>query len=215
MQSNYAQQLSQEAWRELSDERDNPSSAPSCPSPAEAAFTQFRSHFVGNMALKSDAETVKQYLDAHNGWFCRCAHPMSVEPVGTDGYQLIVGRYGSLGYEIEPKIGLRLLPPDDQGVYRIETIPESPDAELMYQVDFKAALRLVDSPASDDAIALTQVEWTLDLDVSLLFPRFIRRLPQSLIKATGDRLLQQIVRQVSRRLTAKVQDDFHASLQVP
>jgi hypothetical protein len=44
-----------------------------------------------------------------------------------------------------------------------------------------------------------------------MFPKFIRRLPQGLIQGTGDRVLAQIVRQVSRRLTAKVQDDFHAS----
>jgi hypothetical protein len=32
------------------------------------------------------------------------------------------------------------------------------------------------------------------------------------VQSTGDRLLNQIVRQVSRRLTRKVQEDFHQSL---
>jgi Protein of unknown function (DUF1997) len=216
MQSNYAQQLSQDTWMDLSDEQVTPQYAlhPSKTIPQEeSGFTQFRSHFVGSMELKADADKVTQYLDAHQGWFCRCAHPMTVEPVGEDGYLLTIGRYGSMGYEVEPKIGLRLLPPDDQGVYRIETIPDTTDQGQMYQVDFQAALRLVDRPSDGTATTETHVEWTLDLEVSLLFPRFIRRLPQALIQGTGDRLLQQIVRQVSRRLTAKVQDDFHTSLQ--
>jgi Protein of unknown function (DUF1997) len=215
MQSNYAQQLSPDTWMDLSDEQVTPQYAlhPSKTLAQEdSGFTQFRSHFVGAMELQSDASKVTQYLDAHQGWFCRCAHPMTVESIGEDGYLLTIGRYGSMGYEVEPKIGLRLLPSDDQGVYRIETIPDVTGQSQMYQVDFQAALRLVERPAEGAAIAATHVEWTLDLEVSLLFPRFIRRLPQSLIQGTGDRLLQQIVRQVSRRLTAKVQDDFHASL---
>jgi Protein of unknown function (DUF1997) len=216
MQSNYAQPLSQDTWMDLSDEQVTPQYALH-PSKAllqeESGFTQFRSHFVGSMELKADATKVTQYLDAHQGWFCRCAHPMTVEPVDEDGYLLTIGRYGSMGYEVEPKIGLRLLPPDEQGVYRIETIPDTTDQSQMYQVDFQAALRLVDRPSDGAAATETHVEWTLDLEVSLLFPRFIRRLPQALIQGTGDRLLQQIVRQVSRRLTAKVQDDFHTSLQ--
>ena len=59
---------------------------------------------------------------------------------------------------------------------------------------------------------LTWVEWELDL---VQFPRFIRRLSRSLIQSTGDRILNQIVRQVSRRLTHKVQKDFHQSLNIP
>lgn len=220
MQSNYAQQLSQDTWMGRSNEQANPQQVTPQyalhPSKVltqdESGLTQFRSHFVGAMELKSDASNVRQYLDAHQGWFCRCAHPMTVEPVGTDGYLLTIGRYGSMGYEVEPKIGLRLLPADEQGIYRIETIPDVTGQSQMYQVDFQAELRLVDRLSDGAVTAETHVEWTLDLEVSLLFPRFIRRLPQSLIQGTGDRLLQQIVRQVSRRLTAKVQDDFHSSL---
>ncbi|MBV8885364.1 MAG: DUF1997 domain-containing protein, partial [Chroococcidiopsidaceae cyanobacterium CP_BM_RX_35] len=40
-------------------------------------------------------------------------------------------------------------------------------------------------------------------------------LPNSLIQNTGDRLLHQIVKQVSRRLTYKVQEDFHKSRNLP
>jgi Protein of unknown function (DUF1997). len=39
----------------------------------------------------------------------------------------------------------------------------------------------------------------------------ITMLPDGLVQSSGDRLLRQIVRQISRRLTWKVQEDFHGS----
>ncbi|MDY7014297.1 MAG: DUF1997 domain-containing protein, partial [Cyanobacteriota bacterium] len=55
----------------------------------------------------------------------------------------------------------------------------------------------------------------LQLKVTVNFPKFIYKLPPSLIQSTGDRLLAQIVRQISPRLTYKVQKDFHRSLDLP
>lgn len=225
MQSNYAQPLSHDTWVGLAQDPSPPDlSLQPSNVPEVEGLTYFRSHFVGAMELAADRQTVAEYLNVHQGWFCRCAHPMKVEPIGENGYLIVVGHYGSLGFEIEPKIGLRLLPPDALGVYRIETIPEATSGEQGYQVDFQAALQLVDKAVGQDGAstaqvangtmpsAITHVEWTLDLNVSLRFPRFIQRLPQSLIQSTGDRLLGQIVRQVSKRLTLKVQEDFHATL---
>lgn len=217
MQSDYMQSLSQENWMDLAEEQSNQSekSALSAVSPKtdvdDLDLVHFHSHFVGAMELNAEPETVARYLDVHQGWFCRCAHPMTVEPIGEHGYLLTIGRYGSFGFEVEPKIGLHLLPPDEKGVYRIETIPGVSE-EKGYQVDFRAALELVEQ--NETPQPSTHVEWTLELDVALMFPKFIRRLPHALIQGTGDRLLTQIVRQVSRRLTAKVQDDFHASLKL-
>jgi hypothetical protein len=58
---------------------------------------------------------------------------------------------------------------------------------------------------------LTRVQWDLDLTVSIQFPKFIQSLPPNLVLGTGEQLLKQIVRQVSRRLTHKVQEDFHTT----
>jgi hypothetical protein len=217
MQSDYMQSLSQDTWMDLAQQPTPPETSAAEASPCsvgDEGLMHFRSHFLGAMELNGDPVTVARYLDEHQGWFCRCAHPMAVELIAEHGYLLTVGRYGSFGFEIEPKIGLHLLPPDEQGVYRIETIPGTSD-EQGYKVDFQAALELVERSVDAEASpqSSTHVEWTLDLSVALMFPKFIRRLPQGLIQGTGDRLLTQIVRQVSRRLTAKVQDDFHASLQ--
>jgi hypothetical protein len=215
MQSDYMQSLSQDNWIDLTQEQPTqPEMALVEASPlVDEGLMHFRSHFLGSMELNGDPKIVAQYLDEHQGWFCRCAHPMAVEPVAEHGYLLTIGRYGSFGFEVEPKIGLHLLPPDEMGVYRIETIPGTSE-EQGYQVDFQAALELIDR-SSEGRVSpkpSTYVEWTLDLNVALMFPKFVRRLPQGLIQGTGDRLLTQIVRQVSRRLTTKVQDDFHASL---
>jgi len=52
---------------------------------------------------------------------------------------LTIGRFGSFGYDVEPKIGLELLPPD-KGVYRIKSIPVPDYVTPGYEVDFQSAL---------------------------------------------------------------------------
>jgi Protein of unknown function (DUF1997) len=183
----------------------------------ETEASCFQQHFSSCMEMYAEPERVARYLDAHRGWFPRCAHPMKADLIGENGYALTIGKFGSFGYEVEPKVGLNLLPQAD-GVYRIQTIPV-PDYEAPgYEVDFRAALHLVEATPDPKQFAagqmpahLTQVEWELNLKVMIHFPRFVHRLPQSLIQTTGDRLLNQIVRQVSRCLTHKVQEDFHST----
>lgn len=176
----------------------------------------FHGAFASCMDMYADAKTVAAYLDGHRAWFPRCSHPMKAESIGETGYGLTIGRFGSFGYEVEPKIGLDLLP-QDQGVYRIQTIPIPNYEPAGYDVDFQAALQLVETePAlADGATRITQVVWELDLKVIIQFPRFIQALPKNLVQSTGDRLLNQIVRQVSRRLTHKVQQDFHNTVGIP
>ncbi|MBW4560818.1 MAG: DUF1997 domain-containing protein [Mojavia pulchra JT2-VF2] len=179
-----------------------------------ATLTKFYGHYSDFMEMYAPVQTVAEYLNAHASWFVRCAEPMKVQPLGENGYALIIGRFGSFGYEVEPKIGLELLPPEE-GVYHIRTIPIPDYRSPGYDVDYRASLQLIENKAKDlpsyDG-EVTRIEWELDLIVYLHFPRFIQRLPKSLIQSTGDRLLNQIVRQVSRRLTHKVQEDFHQSL---
>ncbi len=185
--------------------------------------THFDGQFVDCMEMNANPETVAEYLIDHQDWFRRCALPMQAEPLGERGYAITVGRFGSYGYVVEPKIGLELLPPD-AGVYRIATIPVPGYLPKGYEVDFTASLELheavVDVPNSATAhhhnesfsVSMTRVEWQLDLGVKIWFPKFIRVLPKALIHTTGQQLLRQIVRQFSRRLTHKVQEDFHQTL---
>lgn len=199
----------------------------STPSHDEAVLehepTYFHGYYESCMEMFADAKTVSEYLDLHREWFRRCAHPMKADPLGENGYALTIGQFGSFGYEVEPKIGLDLLP-QDHGVYRIQTIP-IPDYEAPgYEVDFQAELSLAEveldptlyhvvggDRSANLPSTLTRVEWNLQLEVAIQFPRFIHALPKSLVQTTGDRLLHEIVRQVSRCLTHKVQQDFHTT----
>lgn len=202
----------------------------SCPSPplrhsSDPRLRCYSSSFSDLMEMWAPAELVASYLDHHEGWFRRCAAPMTVRPLGNNGYSLTLGRFGNFGFEVEPTISLELLP-QDRGVYRIVTAasdqPETP-LERLYEVEFNASLKLQEqlnpteentkeSTKKNDGSALrTEVIWDLDLNVWIQLPGVISLLPEALVQTSGDHLLRQIVRQISRRLTWKVQEDFHAS----
>lgn len=196
----------------------------------EAKAIHFQTHFEGSMEMYSDGETVAQYLQSHQGWFCRCAQPMTVEPYGENGYVLTVGRFGALGFDVEPKIAVVLEPPEN-GQYFMHTIPLPDPTFLGYEVDYQAVMELAEIARSDAGEGMekvyrkkgltelpevvTKVQWQLNMDVAVFFPKYIHKLPISLIRKTGDRLLAEIIRQVSPRLTHKVQQDFHEGMQLP
>ncbi|MGK7933573.1 MAG: DUF1997 domain-containing protein [Microcystaceae cyanobacterium] len=198
--------------------------------PLETAPVHFKTQFVGYMEMYSDTKTVANYLNAHQGWFCRCAAPMKTEPIGENGYILRVGRFGSFGYEVEPKLAVVLELPVN-GVYWMHSIPIPDEPYLGYEVDYQASMTIKEIPACLGGTGLekaftkhnvaqipqkiTKVEWDLAMDVAVQFPQFIRKLPLSMIQKTGDRLLTQIVRQISPRLTYKVQQDFHSGHKLP
>ena len=175
----------------------------------------YRSQFADKMEMLAPADQVARYLDRHECWFTSCATPMQVRPLDAQSYALTLGRFGNFGFDVEPTIALRLLPQDDR-VYRIETLQppdELGDPPSLYDVDFKARMELKpwqqdDNDAPREA---TAVSWDLDLSVWIRLPRVITMLPEQLVQSSGDHLLKQIVRQISRRLTWKVQEDFHAS----
>ncbi|MEB3146043.1 MAG: DUF1997 domain-containing protein [Cylindrospermopsis raciborskii 1523720] len=169
----------------------------------EAFPSKFYSHHREFMKMQASSDQVMEYFNCHSAWFIRCAQPMVVHPLGENGYTLVIGRFGAFGYEVEPKIGLELLVPG-KNQCQIRSIPIPNYQAPGYDINYNAYMQLI-----EDTPGITRVEWQLDLTVYLQFPKFIRRLPSSLVQSTGDRLLNQVVRQVSRRLTRKVQEDFH------
>jgi len=182
----------------------------------------YSSRFADLMEMRAPAAQVSAYLDRHEGWFRRCAAPMAVTPLGRNGYTLTLGRFGNFGFEVEPTIGLELLP-QCEGIYRILTVGPGQGGgsalDALYDVEFNAALELDDSPLAEGEEAglasLTMVRWQLDLHVWIRLPGVITLLPDNLVQSSGEHLLRQIVRQISRRLTWKVQEDFHASHGLP
>ena len=175
----------------------------------------FEGYYVGNMEMYADVDTVADYLDSHQGWFTRCAQPMDVKPIGHNGYAISLGRFASLNFQVQPKIGLHLLP-QNKGIYRIETIPVPGYEPEGYDVDFRAAMSLAEKQQQTlPSGQSTHVEWELNLQTKVRMPKFIQALPQSFVKTSGDKLLNQIVRQISKRLTLKVQEDFHTMMNLP
>jgi hypothetical protein len=183
----------------------------------------FATKFIGSMDMYANADNVADYLNAHEGWFTRCARPMKVESLDNNSYILTVGRFGSFGYEVEPKIAVVLNPPLDR-VYTMHTIPIPNYQAPGYDVDYYASMNLEEVPTESIISGkqllslpnmITRVSWTLDLTVRVKFPKFISKLSPNLIQSTGDRLLAQIIRQVSPRLTFKVQQDFHQGFDLP
>ena len=173
----------------------------------------YRSQFRDRMAMRADFQTVGSYLDRHEGWFRRCAAPMDVTPIDAQAYALTLGRFGNFGFEVEPTIGLRLLP-QNAGNYAITTVPlneQDPALADLYDVDFQANLYLETDDSGELSKDLTAVSWDLNLAVWIHLPKMITLLPDGLVQSSGDHLLRQIVRQISRRLTWKVQEDFHTS----
>lgn len=167
----------------------------------------YSSTFSDAMEMLAPTDVVSNYLDSHQSWFERCATPMQVQSIDEQSYALTLGRFGNFGFEVEPNIALRLMP-QNNGLYRIETVRSTatrPAAQDHYDVDFKASMQL------QPLASITSVRWDLDLSVWIRLPRVITMLPEQLVQSSGDHLLRQIVRQISRRLTWKVQEDFHAS----
>ncbi|CAD5979630.1 DUF1997 domain-containing protein [Planktothrix agardhii] len=186
----------------------------------------FHSDFEDCMEMFAPLDTVAEYLGQHSGWFCRCALPMKTEPMGNNAYDLLVGRFGALGYRVEARIGLELVPPDAEGIYRIRTVPIPNYTAPGYEVDFQSTMTLVDLPTAEFCskhrielkecpTQITGAKWHLDLAVGVQIPKFIRSKSEGLIQKSGDTLLKNIVKQVSRRLSAKTQQDFHTSLGIP
>lgn len=200
-----------EKSKEQDSSRSNPESEQRLASPEKKQLQPFcfSYHFTDTMLMEADIQTVGKYLDAHPGWFTRCAHPMTANPLGQNGYALTIGKFNSCGYVIEPKIGLELLL-QDSGIYRIQTIEIPNYTPLGYEVSFNAQMRLVEFVNGQQSG--TKIDWDLDLHVYIQFPKFIYKLPTGAIQGTGDRVLKQIVNSVSKQLTHKVQQDFHGNL---
>ncbi|NJK36972.1 MAG: DUF1997 domain-containing protein [Oscillatoriales cyanobacterium RM2_1_1] len=185
-----------------------------------------RTQYEDSMELYADRHTVAQYLDHHQGWFRRCAEPMQTRLIDQNAYDLLIGRFGALGYAVEARVGLNLIPPDANGLYQISTVPVPGYTAPGYEVNFQSTMKLVErsveevirtrrlKPTESPAV-VTAAEWRLDLAVGIQFPKFVRSMSESLIQRTGEGLLDKIIKQVSRRLSHKTQLDFHNTLGIP
>lgn len=191
-----------------------------------SSTTWFKTKYNDCMKLYADVDTVAKHFASHRSWFCQCAHPMKVEPLGENGYDLLIGKFGSFGYQVEARVGLELVPPDSAGIYKIINIPVPNYTPPGYEVNFQSEMKLLelstDQFCSHKEIqklrlppVMTGAKWDLDLTVGVKFPQFIQKMSPSLIQKTGDSLLLKVVQQVSRCLSHKTQIDFHTTHNLP
>jgi len=189
-------------------------------------ITWFKIKYSDCMELYVDVETVAKHFASHRNWFCQCAHPMKVKPLGENGYDLLIGKFGSFGYQVEARVGLELLPPDSAGIYKIKNIKVPNYTPPGYEIKFQSEMKLVELATeqfcSQKEIqklglphVITGAKWDLDLTVGVKFPEFIQKMSPALIEKTGNNLLLKIVRQVSRCLSHKTQIDFHTTYNLP
>jgi len=47
------------------------------PESEDKRMYEFETHFRGTMGMYGEFQAVSDYLDAHEGWFVRCAQPMT------------------------------------------------------------------------------------------------------------------------------------------
>jgi hypothetical protein len=190
----------------------------------------FQTFFWGIMEMYSDEETVADYLNDHQGWFVRCDSPMKAEPFGENGYTLIIGDYGAFGYKVEPQMSVILESPQSKH-YSMYSVTNPEFNHQGYEVNYRSIMDIESIPVSQASTdiekvyhqhgknslpeIITKINWQLNLQVTVKFPSFIYKLPMSIIQNTGDRLLSQIVKQVSPRLSYKVQKDFHSRFDLP
>ncbi|MBF2056755.1 MAG: DUF1997 domain-containing protein [Cyanobacterium sp. T60_A2020_053] len=190
----------------------------------------FSTQFRGSVDMYGEPKRVTEYLNDHQGWFVRCALPMKAEPFGDNGYTLIIGRYGAFGYEVEPQMSVILEPPHS-GRYAMYSVHNPDFNHEGYEVNYHSQMEIVgiELTEMDESISevwqqksidylskeFTRINWQLDLQVKVRFPKFIYKLPHNLIQKTGDNLLIQIIKQVSPRLSFKIQKDFHTRFDLP
>ncbi|MDJ0518816.1 MAG: DUF1997 domain-containing protein [Trichodesmium sp. MO_231.B1] len=194
--------------------------------PETSKTNWFNTKYSDCMELYVDIETVAKHFVSHRNWFCRCAHPMKVEPLGENGYDLLIGKLGALGYQVEARVGLELVPPDSAGIYRIRNIQVPNYTPPGYEIQFQSEMKLVELPTNQFCSqkeiqklglppVITGAKWNLDLTVGVKFPQFIQKMSPGLIQKTGNGLLLKVVRQVSQCLSYKTQMDFHTTYNLP
>lgn len=222
-----------ESFKPTDESELNPVIQPQTPDDLEIADRDpviFHTDFTGIMEMYSDLETVTNYLNDHQGWFVRCAAPMKAEPFGENGYTLIIGHYGAFGYEVDPQMSVILEPPQALH-YAMYSVPNPAFNHPGYEVDYRSEMQIEPLNVNEASKGLekvfqesgitplpetiTRINWNLHLEVKVRFPQFIYRLPMNIIIKTGDRLLAQIIKQVSPRLSYKVQKDFHTRFNLP
>ncbi|MEN9205145.1 MAG: DUF1997 domain-containing protein [Thermostichales cyanobacterium DRC_bins_46] len=163
----------------------------------------------GEVDLETPVEELAGYLRHHQEWIHRCFKPLKVQPLGNADYRLQFFRIGGLGFELEPHFAITIWE-DPLHCFRLTSLALPEDASLPYQVDCQASFRI--EQHSSDPQPLTRVYWDLTLKIDLELPGFLQVLPRPLVQKVGIKVVNQVTRSMSDRLTHNVCTDFYRSV---
>jgi hypothetical protein len=161
----------------------------------------------GQVAMETEREPLAAYLGEHQEWIDRCFKPLKVFPLSESTYKLQFFRIGGLGFELEPCFGVEIWAEEDY-LFRLGSIDLPSDADLPYTVDCQSYFQLRDLPDS----GMTQVNWDLELDIWMELPCFLSAFPHSLVYNVGAKVVRQVTRRMSDRLTHNVCTDYYRSV---
>ncbi|GAB4218538.1 MAG: DUF1997 domain-containing protein [Synechococcales cyanobacterium] len=163
----------------------------------------------GQVDLETPVEDLADYLRHHQEWIHRCFKPLKVNPLGEGNYRLHFFRIGGLGFELEPHFAISIWE-EPLHQFRLDSLDLPEDEPLPYHVDCQATFRIEQLPDTDRPI--TRVFWGLVLKIDIELPGFLQVLSRSLVQKVGIKVVNQVTRSMSDRLTHNVCTDFYRSV---
>jgi len=179
------------------------------PDPSTDPFVHLVTGRQGEVDLETSVEDLADYLRHHQSWIHRCFKPLTVQPLGGADYRLQFFRIGGLGFELEPHFAITIWE-DPQHCFRLSSLDLPEDEPLPYRVDCQATFRIEERV--QEPTAITRVYWGLILKVDIELPGFLQALSRPLVQKVGIKVVNQVTRSMSDRLTHNVCTDFYRSV---
>jgi hypothetical protein len=202
-------------------ELDSPNTPQDAPADSSARTIEILADRQGQVDLQTDLPRLADYLQNHRDWIDHCFKPLKVEALSANTYKLQFFRIGGLGFELEPCFGVKIWA-DEGNIFRLSSIELPSDAHLPYKVDCQSYFRLEELSRSegqdqpdqkeDSHPTLTRVHWDLQLCIQMELPGFLLALPRNLVHRVGTKVVVQVTRSMSDRLTHNVCTDFYKSI---
>ncbi len=210
--------------------------------PQGSPLIEIPAHQQGQVDLETSQADLAHYLQQHQSWVARCFKPLKVEAldpapasdveanaeVGAEigqRYRLQFFKIGGLGFELEPSFGVRIWQ-ESENLFRLSSIELPSDEGLPYTVNCEAYFELEELNLSPDSNSnssanpnskdpVTRVHWRLELNISMILPRFLQALPRQMVYGVGSNVVCRVTRTMSDRLTQNVCQDFYRSIGRP
>jgi hypothetical protein len=153
----------------------------------------------GRVELRTALPPLVRYFRDHAHWVPVGFRPLPVQREG-EVYRLQLPRFGAMGYELAPEVGLRVIE-ESERTHRLVSV-DQPD--LDYRVDFGGVLGL--EPA-DERIGVT---WQTRFAIEIVPPAFLRLVPEAALKAAAQMAVSAMIGSVCRALIDNLTRDYRS-----